>query len=128
MVGPNRAGYVVDSPAAQRSTTRVSDIHRVQCGDALSSGQITLIAEVFMNILPEVTQSFRLAQTEATVFPESCPACKSPRIINHSGVNIIEYLRSATYACGAHYTHKPQIQNHTEKWWGTCPTASVFTK
>lgn len=26
----------------------------------------------------------------------------------------------ATFACGGYYTSKPQIQNHTDKWWGVC--------
>jgi len=48
-------------------------------------------------------------------FPAACPACGA------EGTPSTSYYDPVSYACGAAYTMKPQIQNHTDKWWGTCP-------
>ena len=46
-------------------------------------------------------------------FPDVCPGC---------GAEVIRPVsrRTAVYACGGSYSPKPQIQNHTDKWWGHC--------
>lgn len=45
-------------------------------------------------------------------FPPKCPVCDSPLVQ-------LEEL-SCTYTCGGGYSPKPQIQNHTDIWWGQC--------
>jgi hypothetical protein len=57
-------------------------------------------------------------------FPASCPSCDAPRVPTalqpeHGG----GHYRCCHYKCGGAYTYKPQIQNHTDKWWGVCPAA-----
>ena len=49
---------------------------------------------------------------ESPFLPESCPACGAEA--EKRGNNTV------TYACGGSYRPKPQIQNHTDKWWGSC--------
>ena len=56
------------------------------------------------------------AQVGPPKFPETCPACGSALYLTlNNGWN------GAAYECGATYSEKPQIQNHTDIWWGTCP-------
>jgi hypothetical protein len=50
-------------------------------------------------------------------FPETCPDCGA-------GIKTTEtdrYMAGPVYECEGQYTLKPQIQNHTNKWWGSCP-------
>lgn len=54
------------------------------------------------------------AEVGPPVFPDACPACQAPKTAEVA-------WRRAEYACGASYSDKPQIQNHTDKWWGSCP-------
>lgn len=50
-------------------------------------------------------------------FPETCSVCGSKKV-----KECLDYYRSsAEYECGAKYTEKPQIQNHTDVYWGVCP-------
>lgn len=51
-------------------------------------------------------------------FPDTCPACGAAKSAEtgNGGWNA-----KAAYACGGSYESKPQIQNHTDKWWGSCP-------
>jgi hypothetical protein len=49
-------------------------------------------------------------------FPKNCPACGAGASDNER-----TYYSPMTYACGGAYVFKPQIQNHTDKWWGACP-------
>lgn len=79
---------------------------------------------MYRHILPEIALARADAQAQPTPFPDACPCCGAAlaEAVNHPA---IDYRRSATYACGASYTHKPQIQNHTEKWWGTCPATQA---
>jgi hypothetical protein len=58
------------------------------------------------------------AQDGPPSFPVACPACGSPLVDVVVG-------RSAAYDCGATYTEKPQIQNHTDIWWGICPATKA---
>lgn len=46
-------------------------------------------------------------------FPDVCPCC--------GAVATQKEDKKVHYACGGSYTPKPQIQNHTDKWWGQCP-------
>jgi hypothetical protein len=76
----------------------------------------------YQHILPEIEQA--VGDHRVIPFPIACPAC---------GAGIVSAvddgsLSSASYACGAAYKSKPQIQNHTDKWWGTCPTTAVLMK
>jgi len=48
------------------------------------------------------------------VLPENCPCCGA-KAVSKSDNEI-------KYACGGDYTSKPQIQNHTRKLWGFCPS------
>lgn len=55
------------------------------------------------------------APLTATLFPDKCPCC---------GANIEEEsdgFNGHLYSCGGQYRMKPQIQNHTDKYWGYCP-------
>jgi hypothetical protein len=48
-------------------------------------------------------------------FPETCPKCGAPVKWESDG------FHGPTYECLGKYRSKPQIQNHTNKWWGHCP-------
>jgi hypothetical protein len=48
-------------------------------------------------------------------FPEACPKCAAPATAHGNRFHPV------TYACGGAYDEKPQIQNHTDVWWGRCP-------
>jgi hypothetical protein len=82
-------------------------------------------------VLPEVQVSADYAHTHPTEFPAYCPCCTAPLVTTNGGYQqpraggkpqlLMPHARTATYACGAAYTFKSQIQNHTDKWWGTCP-------
>ncbi len=48
-------------------------------------------------------------------FPGTCPACGAKVALEAK-----DYYGGPTYACGGGYSFKPQIQNHTDKWWGSC--------
>ena len=49
-------------------------------------------------------------------FSETCPICGA--IIREDNQ---DYYKGPIYECGGQYTFKPQIQTHTDKWWGSCP-------
>lgn len=49
--------------------------------------------------------------------PAYCPVCQATTV-QREGVNTP--WESRHYACGGAYKSKPQIQNHTNKWWGHC--------
>lgn len=51
------------------------------------------------------------------VFPDKCPNCSAPAIGGKDGNT---FWASVRYECGGGYDPKPQIQNHTHKWWGHC--------
>jgi hypothetical protein len=72
-------------------------------------------------VLPEVSHSVDAGRTHATEFPSVCPCCCAKRLSLNACATTPTYRREAAYDCGARYAHKPQIQNHTEKWWGMCP-------
>jgi len=56
------------------------------------------------------------------VFPETCPICEAPIAKVQPEQEATRYFKNGpVYECGGQYTIKPQIQNHTQKWWGTCP-------
>lgn len=54
----------------------------------------------------------------AFTFPDACPVCSAPA--THRNEDGPHYGRFCEYVCGGKYTNKPQIQNHTNKWWGHC--------
>jgi len=53
-------------------------------------------------------------------FPTECPVCNAvtfaPKKLRAAGL----VDNGPLYECGGQYTFKPQIQNHTNKWWGRC--------
>lgn len=51
--------------------------------------------------------------------PDTCPICGA----NKLGAAAAAMFVAASYACGGKYELKPQIQNHTDYYWGTCPPA-----
>jgi hypothetical protein len=57
--------------------------------------------------------------------PDKCPICNAIRLRLDSRGTPWE---AADYKCGGMYKSKPQIQNHTDKWWGWCPTAKEVAK
>ena len=70
-----------------------------------------------MKIYPEIWRS--RDETKAPKFPPACPVCGAAE------------TSPGVYACGGAYQQKAQIQRHTDKWWGECPSgvadASCFT-
>jgi hypothetical protein len=72
------------------------------------------MTKYYTYIYPEIYKRNELGQEPE--YPKACPACgaktKSPEFDHYDG---------PVYECGGQYTFKPQIQNHTNKWWGTCP-------
>jgi len=83
-------------------------------------------------IYPEVIGDYsRGWKVDPPEFPDACPACGAERNddpetpVPHpydrgETVRIGNGGRWATYACGGYYKRKPQIQNHTDYWWGKC--------
>lgn len=65
------------------------------------------------NIYPELV-GFRVngAKAPPPEFPHHCPVCDAEITIRHRW--------NCRYECGGGYQSKPQIQNHTEKFWGKC--------
>jgi hypothetical protein len=55
------------------------------------------------------------------VFPDTCPVCGAATVPHPKAETHGRDYHPIAYACGGSYDHKPQIQNHTDKWWGTCP-------
>jgi hypothetical protein len=53
-------------------------------------------------------------------FPDACPTCGAAKV-DHVDPGHPLSLEKVRYACGGAYEPKPQIQNHTDKWWGKCP-------
>jgi len=51
------------------------------------------------------------------IFPDECPKCLAVTVALALG-HVNDCM--CKYACGGTYTCKPQIQNHTNKWWGYC--------
>jgi hypothetical protein len=49
-------------------------------------------------------------------YPEVCPVCGSEVVDSDC-----DGYHGPKYECGGQYKYKPQIQNHTSKWWGKCP-------
>ena len=49
-------------------------------------------------------------------FPDACPKCGAPK----TAEDRLALVERCTYACGGGYSPKPQIQNHTDYWWGKC--------
>ena len=49
--------------------------------------------------------------------PLVCPKCGCA-VIDHTDIG--KPWERIVYACGGAYRSKPQIQNHTDKWWGHC--------
>lgn len=49
-------------------------------------------------------------------YPDTCPSCGAGTVNAQA-----EYLHGPLYRCGGQYVIKPQIQNHTDYFWGTCP-------
>lgn len=90
-------------------------------------------SDSYRYVLPEIHRS-RVSRTYLTqtgeyvtvppegpvTFPDTCPACGAARTVEtRTGFG------GAQYACGATYKSKPQIQNRTDKWWGSCPVTKA---
>ena len=54
--------------------------------------------------------------TKMPTFPNVCPICKSKTV-----TDLENFFNGPIYKCGGQYNSKPQIQTHTDKWWGKCP-------
>jgi hypothetical protein len=63
--------------------------------------------------VPDSSGSMRSKPSKPLTFPDVCPVC------NAAATTDGDY-RGRKYACGGKYETKPQIQNHTEVWWGRC--------
>lgn len=57
-------------------------------------------------------------------FPDTCPECGAAKDETHKS----NFYRPVRYECGGTFDIKPQIQNHTDKWWGSCPTKEAERK
>lgn len=64
-------------------------------------------------IYPELNQAVGNGKPN---YPKTCPICGAGIAVYYAD----EY-NGPTYECGGQYQTKPQIQNHTDKWWGQCP-------
>lgn len=67
----------------------------------------------------EIT-GFRVERVEVPppVFPPLCSCCRAKVLRDeYPGTRWVR----REYQCGGTYEPKPQIQNHTEIWWGSCP-------
>jgi hypothetical protein len=53
---------------------------------------------------------------EPPIFPDNCPICHAKKISENKDI----YRESCKYKCGGEYKPKPQIQNHTDYYWGRC--------
>jgi len=80
------------------------------------------MANPYRYVLPEVAVSRYDRPRKAPVFPPACPRCGAAQ----AGTPFP--WTGPTYACGAVYAPKPQIQNHTDKWWGVCPVTEAEVK
>jgi hypothetical protein len=56
-------------------------------------------------------------QAPPPMFPDRCPGCGA-RVAEDQNVGTWNVQR--VYRCGGRYRPKPQIQNHTDIWWGHC--------
>ena len=60
---------------------------------------------------------------ELPSFGAACPVCLSKRVEHDEYVEGGMGTRTgiaAKYTCGGAWMEKPQIQTHTDKWWGHC--------
>ena len=67
-------------------------------------------------IYTEISQDSAYVKDRISKFPNTCPLCGAKTIKEGT-----DYFNGPIYGCGGQYTFKPQIQNHTDKWWGSCP-------
>jgi hypothetical protein len=49
-----------------------------------------------------------------SLIPKNCPICRAKGKIDK------QKFETIIYGCGGFYESKPQIQNHTDKYWGQC--------
>ncbi len=88
-------------------------------------------------VYPELT-GYRSRDREVPppVFPDACSTCGASRTddpnVTYESNSLFAKRDGmpkvgrhpngwwASYACGGSYTPKPQIQNHTEYFWGSC--------
>ncbi len=47
--------------------------------------------------------------------PDKCPVCDAKATVKKDG-----QFAKRMYECGGSYSMKPQIQNHTDYFWGSC--------
>jgi hypothetical protein len=92
---------------------------------------MTTEIETAIAIYPEIV-GYRARGTviPSPSFPAACPnpACNAERtclLVCRLGQYIeardgATDVQGAEYACGGTYSIKPQIQNHTNYFWGTC--------
>jgi hypothetical protein len=75
----------------------------------------------YRHIYPEVTQAIRHREDPypTPVFPDTCPRCGAVATARGN------FFHPIKYACGGSYEEKPQIQNHTDVWWGRCPVTQA---
>lgn len=71
-------------------------------------------------VYPEIRIINEGPKPELPIWPERCPSCRAP-IVERAGENT--YDARCRYACGGMYSHKEQIQNHHNVWWGVCGNA-----
>jgi len=98
----------------------------------------------------DVYDEVHVPSGEMPAFPAACPICGQPLVMlkrmygspaglaikrdpapkgvlqDEAGINT--YAPFAIYKCGGGYSQKTQIQNHTDKWWGSCPDATKWVE
>lgn len=81
----------------------------------------TMTDDDYDYIYPELTGFYvENVPCEPVKFPENCPCCGAIYAAKREDQELHARCR---YACGGKYVPKPQIQNHTRIWWGSCPKA-----
>ena len=68
-------------------------------------------------IYPEISRPKGWTELKRPTFPDQCPICGAAKAADNMGVIL--------YQCGGSYLAKPQIQNHTDKWWGRCESDKI---
>ena len=68
--------------------------------------------------VPDSSGRVRKTPKTPLAFPDTCPECGSLK--TDEIVTGFSSDRGCHYECGGGYRRKPQIQNHTDVWWGSC--------
>jgi hypothetical protein len=72
-------------------------------------------------IYPELTgNQIRGKKKHPVEYPDKCPACGAEKVSEKEFIIGTDRFPTRIYGCGGKYETKPQIQNHTDYFWGSC--------